>query len=140
MRGLRERDGSGIIGITKSDAAWAGGRVAVDLGSFGHGRRDTDIPDGLPDQGRAVELPSGGLPSPGRDEDGNADALFQPECPGYRDHFGGGKPPAPTVPSMRHAGTLEGTKRQAPQHRTVRKGRGTKEASDGGGGAEGEHG
>ena len=67
VRGLRERDGSGIIGITKSDAAWAGGRVAVELGSFGHGRRDTDIPDGLPDQGRAVELPSGGLPRPGRD-------------------------------------------------------------------------
>ena len=49
---------------------------AVELGSFGHSRRAVDVPDGLPDQGRDAELPSGGMPSPGRDEDGDADALF----------------------------------------------------------------
>ena len=112
----------------------------MELGSFGRGRRATDVPDGLPDQGSAADLTSGGLPRPGRDEDVDADALFQPACPGYCDHFVGGKPPPPTVPPMRHAGPMEGTKRQAPHLRTVRKGHGTKEVSDGGGGVEGEHG
>ena len=100
MWGLRERDGGGIIGATQGDAALAGGRGAVELGSFGHRRRAADVQDGLPDQGRAVELPSGGLPRPGMDEDGNADELFQPACPVYHDHFGGGKPPPPAVSPM----------------------------------------
>ena len=95
----------------------------MELGSFGHSRLAADVPDGLPDQGRAAELPSGGIPRTGRDEDRDADALFQPACPGYRDHFEGGKPPPPTVPPMQHAGPMEGTKRQAPRHRTVCKGR-----------------
>ena len=60
----------------------------MDLGSFGHGRRAADVPDGFPDQGRAVELPSGGLHRPGRDEDSDVDAIFQPAFPVYRDHFG----------------------------------------------------
>ena len=136
-QGLREIGGGGIIGITQGDVAWAGGRGAVELGSLGHGRRAADVPDGLPEQGRAAELTSGGLPRSGRDKDGDADALFQPVCPGYRGHFGGGKPPPPTVPPMRHSGPMEGTKRQAQCHRTVRKGCGTNEASDGGGGVEG---
>ena len=79
----------------------------MELGSLGHGRRTTDVPDGLPDQGRAAELPSRGLPRMGREEDGDADALLQPACPGYRDHLGGGKPPTPKVITMRHAGPLE---------------------------------
>ena len=111
MRGLREGYGGKIIGDTQSDAAWAGGREAVDLGSFGHRRPAADVPDGLPDQGRAAELPSGGLPRPGRDKDGDADALFQPACPGYCDHLGGGKPPPPKVLTMRNAGAMEGFKR-----------------------------
>ena len=134
------RDGGKIIGVTQGDAAWADSRGAVELGSFGHGRRAADVPYGLLDQGRAAELPSGELPRPGRDEDGDVDALFQPACPGYRDHLGGGKIPPHTVPMMQHAGPMEGTKRQAPRHLTVRKGRGTNKASDGGGGVEGYHG
>ena len=137
VRGLWEVDGVGAIGDTQGDAAWAGCRGAVDLGSFGHRRRAADVPDGLPNQGRAAGLPSGGLPRPGRGKDGDADTLFQPECPGYRDHLGVGKTPPPTVPIMRHAGTMEGTKWKAPRHRIVRKGRGTKEASDGEGRVEG---
>ena len=109
----------------------------MELGSLGHGRRAADVPDGLPNQGRDAELPSGGLTRLGRDEGGDADALFQPECPGYNDHLGGGKPPPPTVTTMRHAGPMEGTKRQASRYRTVRKVRRKKEASDGGGGVEG---
>ena len=34
-----------------------------------------------PDQGRAAELPYGGLPRKDRDTDSNADAFLQPECP-----------------------------------------------------------
>ena len=74
--GLRERDGGGIIVVTQGDAAWAGDIVAVDLVSFGHGRRAPDVLNGHLDQGRAAELPSGGLPRPGRDKNGDADALF----------------------------------------------------------------
>ena len=57
VRGLQERDGGGIIGVTQDDAEWAGGRGSVELGSFGHGRRATDVPDGLHNQGRAAKLP-----------------------------------------------------------------------------------
>ena len=76
MQGFRERDGGGIIGITQGDAAWEGGRGAVELGSFGHRRRAADVPDGLIDHGRDAELPIGELPRPGREEDSDADALF----------------------------------------------------------------
>ena len=112
----------------------------MDLGSFIHWRKATDVPDGLTNQGRDAELSSGGLPRPGRDKDGDADALFQLTFPGYCNHFGGGKPPPPTVPPIQNASPIEGTKRQGPRHRTVRKGSGTKEVSEGGGGVEGEHG
>ena len=54
VRLLRERDGGGIIGITQGDAAGAGGRGVVELGSFGHGRLAADVPDGLPEQERAA--------------------------------------------------------------------------------------
>ena len=81
VRGMRERYGGGIIGVTQDDTAWAGGRGVVDLGSFGHMRRSADVPDGLPDQGRAADLLSGGLHRPVRDKDGDAYALFQPAFP-----------------------------------------------------------
>ena len=58
VQGLRERYSGGIIGVTQDDAALTGGRGAVELGSLGHGRRAADVPDGLPDQGRAAELPA----------------------------------------------------------------------------------
>ena len=48
----------------------------MDLGSLGHRRQDADVTDGITDQGRDAELPSGGLPRPGRDEDDDADKLF----------------------------------------------------------------
>ena len=100
VRVMQERDGGGVIGVTLGDTAWAGGRGAVELESFGHRKRAADVPDGLPDQGRAKELPSVGPPRPGRDEDDDADALCQPAFSGYRDHLGGGKPPPPKVPTM----------------------------------------
>ena len=39
-------------------------------------------------------------------EDGNAGSFISPACTGYRHNFGGGKPPPPTVPPMRHPGIL----------------------------------
>ena len=140
MQGLQERDGGRVFGVPQGDTSWTGNRGAVDLGSLGHRRRTTDVQDGLPNQGRSAELPSGGLPRTDRDADGDADALLQPACLGYRDCLGGGKPPPPKVPTMQHDCSMEGIKRKAPRHRTVQKGRGKEEALDGGGGVEGYHG
>ena len=61
------------------------------------------------------------------DEDGNAGPFFAPSCPGHRGHFGGGKPPPPTVPPMRYASPLESVERKAPCHRTVCQGVGAEE-------------
>ena len=83
-----EGDGGGIIGVQQDETAWAGDSGAMDLGSLGHGRQTADVLVGLPNQGRAAELPSGGLPRTGRDEDGDADTIMQPTYPGYRDHLG----------------------------------------------------
>ena len=110
VQGMQEGDGGGIVGFPQGDTEWAGGRGEVELGSLGHGRRTADVSDGLPDQGRATKLPSGWLPRTSRDEDGDADALLQQACPGYRDHLGGGKSPPPKVLTMRHAGPMEGAK------------------------------
>ena len=100
VQGMGERDGNRIVGIPQGDTAWAGGRVVMDLGRLSHGRQTADVSDGLSDQGRAAELPSGGLPRTGRDEDGDVGALLQPACPVYRDHLGGGKPPPPKMSTM----------------------------------------
>ena len=102
VRGLREIEGGGIVGVPQDDTAWAGGRGAMDLGSLGQGRRNADISDGLPDQGRVAELSSGGLLRTSRDKNGDADALLQPACPGYHDHLVGGKPPAETLGDPYH--------------------------------------
>ena len=83
----------------------------MELGSLGQGRRPTDVQTGLTDQGKAVKLPSRGLPRTGRDEDGNEDSLLQPACTGCRDHLGGGKSPPPKVLTMLHDGPIEGAKR-----------------------------
>ena len=108
---MREGDGGGIVGVPQGDTVWVGGRRAVELGSLGHGRQTTDISNGLPDQGKAAELPTRGIPRMGRDEDGDVDATLQPACTGYCDYLGGGKPPPPKVPTMRHAGSMDGVKR-----------------------------
>ena len=110
VRGMRERDGGGIAGIPPDDTIWTGKGGAVEIGNLGHMRRPTDISAGLPEQGRAKELPCGGLPRKGRDTDSDADAFLQTACPGHRDHLGGGKPPTPKVLTMRYAGPVAGTR------------------------------
>ena len=77
VRGMQEGYGGGIVGVPQDDTAWVGERGAMDLGSLSHGRRTTNVSVGIPDQGRAVELPSGGLTRTGRNEDGDADAILQ---------------------------------------------------------------
>ena len=107
---------------------------------LGHGGRAADVLHGLPGQGRPADLPRGGMNRSSGDEDGNAGKFYAPECPGHRGSFGGGKSPSPTVPPMRHAGTLDYTERKAPCHRMVRQGSTEKEASVSRGGVEGYRG
>ena len=114
------------------------GGLQAELEKPVHGGRATEIPNGLPGQGRPAELPGGGMTRPSSKEDGNAGALTAPACPRHRGHYGGGKPPPPTVHPMRHSGHPAGTERQAPCHSSVRQGSGAKETAASGGGNEGE--
>ena len=41
----------------------------------------SDLQDNLPDEGRPVELYSGGMPGQSGDEDGNVGAIRAPACP-----------------------------------------------------------
>ena len=116
---MREGDGGRVSGIPPDDAARKGKGRTVELGSLSHRRRPTNILDGFPDQGRDEELPCGGLPRKDWDTDSDADAFMQPECPGHRDNLGGGKPTTPKVLTMRHAGTVAGTKQETPRHGNV---------------------
>ena len=72
------------------------------------------------------------------DKDDDAGTLISPACPGYRHHFGLGKPPQPTVTPMQHASALEYTEREAPCHRPVRKEGGKEAQTAGGGGTVGD--
>ena len=140
MQGVWGGDGGGVFGREQDDTAWATGRGETDLENLGHGVRSADVLHGLPGQGRLAELPGGGMPRMSSDEEADAGTFSTPACTGHRGHFGGGKPPPPTVPPMRHAGPLAYTERKAPCHRTVRQGSRAKEAAVSGGGFEGEHG
>ena len=108
---MREGDGGGVAGIPPDDTARTGKGRAVELGSLSHGRKPANVSAGLPDQGRAKELPCGGLPRKGRETDSDTDVFLHLVCPGHCDHLGGGKPPTPKVLTMQHAGTVAGTQR-----------------------------
>ena len=112
--GVQRGDGGRICGGSQDDTSWANGRGVTDLENLGRKGRAADLSNGLTVQGRPVELPSGGVPGPSGDEDGNAGSLPIPACPGYRGHSGGGKPPPPKVHPMQHAGPLTGTERHTP--------------------------
>ena len=119
VQGVRGGDGGGIFCGAQDDTAWASGRGDTELKNLGHGGRAEDILHGLTGQGRPAELPGGGMPRTSGDEDINVGTHSALECPGHRGHFGGGKPPPPTVPPIRHAGPLAYTERKAPFHHTV---------------------
>ena len=132
MRGMPEVDGGRVAGIPSDDVAWEGRGETVELGSLSHGRRPTHISDGFPNQGRAKQLPCGGLPRKCWDTDGNESAFLQPACLGHRGHLGGGKPPTPKVITMQHAGPVAGPQWEAPQHRNMQERGGTEETADSG--------
>ena len=106
-----EGDGGGVAGIPLDDTSRTGEGRSVELGNLGHGRPPVNVLAGLPDQGRAEELPCGGLPRKGWETDSNEDAFLQTACPGHRDNLGGGKPPTPKVLTIQHAGPMAGTQR-----------------------------
>ena len=125
--------------MAQDDTAWAIGRGEIELENLDHRKISADALHGLPGQWRLAELPSGGMPRTSGDKDGDAGTFSAPACPGHRGHFGGGKPPPPTVPPMLHAGPLVYTEQKSPCHRTVRQRSGAKEAAVSGGGIEGEY-
>ena len=106
VRGLREGDGGRVAGIPPDDSAQEGEGGKVNLERLSYGKGAKNILDRLPDQGRAMGVPLGGLPRKGWDKDGDEDTFLQPACLGHRDHLGGGRPPTPKVLTMRHAGPV----------------------------------
>ena len=67
-----------------------------------------------------AELPGGGMSGTRKDKDSDAGTLPAPSCHRHRGHYGGGKPPPPTVHPMRHAGPPVGNERQSPCYSSVR--------------------
>ena len=138
MREVRGGDGGRICDGSKYDSAWGSGRDAAELENIGHGGRSAGLSDGISGQGRPADLPGGGMTGPSSDEDGDAGSLTIPACPGHHGHYGGGKPPSPTVNPMRHTGPPAVTECQAPCHSSVCQRRGAKEAAASRGRAKGE--
>ena len=78
------------------------------------------------------------MPGASGDEDVKAGTFYAPACPGHRGHFGGGKPPAPTVPPMQHSVPLACVEHNSTFHCTVRQGGGAEEKAVSGGIIDGE--
>ena len=57
LQGVQGDDGGGIPGDSPDDSAWEGGRDATEWENPGRRGRATDILDGIPIQGRPIELP-----------------------------------------------------------------------------------
>ena len=92
-----------------------------------YGGRTADVPHGRPGQGMPAELLGRGMPGTSDDEDGNAGPFSALSCPGNRVHFGGGKPPPPTVYQMGYDGPLSCVERNSTCHRKVHQGVGAEE-------------
>ena len=116
VQGVQGGDGGGVCGRTHDESAWASGRGAMELEDLSHKRRAAEISNGLPVQGRPIELPGGDMPGTRCNEYGDAGSPPIPACPGNCVNSGGWKPPLPTVHPMQHAGTPEGTEQKAPCH------------------------
>ena len=57
VQGVREGDGAWVASGAHEDATWEGGGGKTDLGSHPLRRGTADVPDGLPERGRTMELP-----------------------------------------------------------------------------------
>ena len=98
-----------------------------------------DVQYGLSNSGGAEELPSGGMSGTRGDEDSNLGTLFPLAFLGYYGHFVRGKPlPPPTVPPLRHFGSLVFSKQETHCHIPVLQGGGTEAKVDSGGGTVGD--
>ena len=111
--------GVGVSGSTSKNAAREVRVREVALGGNGPSYRAMNLQDFFPKSRVPKELSRWGVSGKGSEADGNAGPLSTPACQGNRDHPGGGKPPPPTVPLVRHAGALEGVERLAYYHRSV---------------------
>ena len=113
-------------------------RVGDIIGKPRPRREATYLQDEITNRWGTAELPRQGRSGTFSNKDGDAGSFIPPACPGYRHHFGLGKPPPPTVPPMRHAGALEYTGRKALRQLPVRQGGREEAQTTGGGGSEGE--
>ena len=68
----------------------------------------------------------------------DAGTLFPPACRVYCAHFGGGKPPPHTLPTLQHDDALECSEQESYCHRPVRQGGGKEGKAGVRGGTEGE--
>ena len=135
---MRGDDGSGIPGESSDDSTWEGGGDTTELENTVRKGRATDISNVIPGEWRPKETPSGGMPGPSGDKDGNEGAIPALVCPRHHGNSVGEKPPPPTVNLMRHAGPPAGTERQAPYQSPVCQGIRAGDAAARGGGDEGE--
>ena len=97
-----------------------------------------DVQDGIPDCGGTAELPCLGISGTIGNEDSIAGTLFPNAYLGYRGHFGGGKPPSPTVTPLKYSGPLTCSEQEAPCHLPVIQGGRKEVKASGGGGTVGE--
>ena len=74
-------------------------------------------------------------------KNGNENTIWSwnDSCTGHCGDTGGGQPPPPTVPSVRHAGAMVVIDRYAWAHGSMQEGGGAKLKTPGSGGEEGSH-
>ena len=140
MQGVRRVDDGRVPDKSYDDSTWEGEKYTSAMDHPGCGDWASDFQDDLPGEGRPFELPSGSIPGPSGDEDGNAGVIPALEFPRHRGDSGGGKLPPPTVRPMRYAGPQAVPERMAPNHGIVFKGGGAEETTDHRGGDKGEFG
>ena len=92
--------GAWVAGCQHADAAWEGSGWYTAFRNHSPRWGATYLQDGLPDLQGTAELPHWGGSGIGVDEDGGVGSFLPLECPGYCHHFGGVKPPPPTVHLM----------------------------------------
>ena len=81
MQGVWRVDGRRIPGESSDESTWEGGGDTTAMENPSRGDRDTEFPNEFTGKGRPAELPSGGMPGPSGEEDGNAGAILAPACP-----------------------------------------------------------
>ena len=132
--------GDGIPDELNDDSTWEGGGNMTAMEHTGRRGWALDFQNDLPGKGSPAELPSGGVPRPSCDKDGNTGALPASACPWHHGYSGERKLPPPMVRLMQHAGPPVGPERQAHGHDTVCQGGEAEEATACKGGDEGEFG